>query len=180
MTERAEQEKPLSRAGSSHLEWWERKKDRLVNDGARKSVQSPVIPALRNKNSSTNAPPRFDAFEITANDADQNIDVSMFFPHTLVLQILNGVNVNLADAFRKGQNVKTIWSIKWTKLPFIDNFGTDAQIRFSNPTTSKLGCLRPASYRSDNEYIPESELEREASSSRFSKKTRDVRHSQQS
>lgn len=38
---------PYSMTESNHVEWWEKKKDHLADDERRKSLQSPVIPALR-------------------------------------------------------------------------------------------------------------------------------------
>ncbi|EJW83506.1 hypothetical protein WUBG_05585 [Wuchereria bancrofti] len=57
-----------SRDESNHLEWWEKKKEH-VNDNAKRSVHSPVIPTLRKKNETFADFSRNTPFEISTNNA---------------------------------------------------------------------------------------------------------------
>lgn len=63
------EERASSRDESNDLEWWEKKKEH-VNDNAKRSVHSPVIPALRKKNETFADFSRSTPLEISTNNTN--------------------------------------------------------------------------------------------------------------
>uniref|UniRef100_A0A915PP61 Uncharacterized protein n=1 Tax=Setaria digitata TaxID=48799 RepID=A0A915PP61_9BILA len=64
---RKREKRTSSTAESNRLEWWEKKKEH-INDNAARRVHSPVIPALRNKNETFGVPSQNTVFEISRSN----------------------------------------------------------------------------------------------------------------